>query len=68
MLGRIGNTPMECASVPMYPNEPRRYERNEMEDLKKGIEHLYEFKEKLSKLHPIVIDIIEKMLQSNNRY
>ncbi len=63
MLGRIGNHPMECASVPMPAHEPSKYQRNEVEDMKKGIEYLYEFKEKLSKLHPVVCDAIEKMLQ-----
>ena len=67
MLNRIGNQ-MECsAKVPM-PEMPSIYQRNEMEDMKKGIEYLYEFREKLSKLHPVVMDAIENMLQRNNRY
>lgn len=67
MLGRIGNSPMECASIPMPSHPTEQYKRNELDDLKKGMEHLYEFKEKLSKLHPIVADVIEKLLQ-HNRY
>lgn len=47
-------------------NAPRmddRYERNEQEDLKLAIDHLYEFKAKLNKLYPGVLDKIENMLQ-----
>lgn len=68
MLGRIANAPLECASIPMPAHEPSRYQRNECEDLKKGVEYLYEFKGKLSKLHPLVVDAIENMLQLRNRY
>lgn len=62
MLSRIGNSaqPLACQSQDHAEN---RYNRNELEDVKKRIEYLYEFKEKLAKLHPFVIDRIEDMLQ-----
>ncbi len=68
MLGRIGNSPVECSPIPMPSHPPEQYRRNELDDMKKGIEFLYEFKEKLSKLHPVVFDAIENMLQFRNRY
>lgn len=49
------------------PRMDDRYERNEQEDLKLAIDHLYEFKAKLNKLHPGVLDKIELMLQ-HRRY
>jgi hypothetical protein len=47
-----------------------RYKRNEKEDIKLAIEHLYEFKKKLEELHPKATDVIEKLLQNqhHNRY
>jgi hypothetical protein len=72
MLSRISCVGQNetCASVPLQMHkEVMRHERNEQEDMKKGIEYLYEFKEKLSKLHPAVLDAIENMLQyRSNRY
>jgi hypothetical protein len=63
MLNRIAQMPLSpsCAPQPMHSED--KWQRNEIEDMKKGIEFLYEFKEKLSKLHPIVSDAIETMLQ-----
>lgn len=43
--------------------EPR-YDRCEQEDLKTAIDYMYEFKQKLAKLHPNVFYIIERMLQN----
>lgn len=63
MLGRIGQAPLMPCEAPRLANEPKQWDRNEQEDMKKGIEYLYEFKEKLSKLHPVVMDAIENMLQ-----
>lgn len=62
MLGRISNMPLQPCE-PVRDCSQDRWQRNEMEDMKKGIEYLYEFKEKLSKLHPSVIDRMEDMLQ-----
>jgi len=45
-----------------------RYERNEKEDLKIAIDYLYEFKEKLYKLHPFVIHLMDQMLQKKQGY
>lgn len=51
------------------PARDDRYDRSEQEDLKLAIDHLYEFKAKLNKLHPSVCDKIELMLQHpRNRY
>lgn len=65
MLNRItthGNCP-----IPMPTNEvssqQTKYNRNEKDDMKKAIELLYEFTEKLRELHPNCIDMIENMLQ-----
>lgn len=72
MLSRISCNPPQMAEIsPSHSRMDRevsRHERNEQEDMKKGIEYLYEFKEKLSKLHPAVLDAIENMLQCRNRY
>ena len=57
MLQRIGNSHLvsECkVSI---------YDRDEKDDIKKAIEYLYEFQEKLSNLHPIAMEVIEKILQ-----
>jgi len=62
MLNRISNAIMQHDSIRPTVSESR-YERNELEDMKKGIEYLYEFKEKLSKLHPNVLDRMEDILQ-----
>lgn len=40
-----------------------RHIRNEKEDLKKGIDLLYSFKQELDSLHPHVCNIIENLLQ-----
>lgn len=63
MLSRIANVPLETCPTPKPLYESEQYRRNELDDMKKAIEYLYEFKEKLSKLHPIVQDAIENMLQ-----
>jgi hypothetical protein len=62
MLGRIGNQVCQSEMRPSSLHEDR-YARNEKEDLKTGIDYLYEFREKLNKLHPFVIDLIDQMLQ-----
>lgn len=62
MLRQIGSCLLGETSKPINVNEDR-YIRNELQDMQKGLEHLYEFKEKLSKLHPNVMDCIENMLQ-----
>jgi hypothetical protein len=43
------------------------YERNEKEDMKLAMEYLYEFNEKLNKLHPMCKDLIHHVLQ-DRRY
>ena len=40
-----------------------RWSRSEEEDLQKAIEHLYEFKRKLDKLHPNCVHLVQTMLQ-----
>ena len=68
MLGRIANQVCMPTEAPRLAQGEDKWQRNEKEDMKTGIEYLYEFKEKLSKLHPVVCDAIERMLQCNNRY
>lgn len=65
MLNRMCNESL-MSSAPVSPN-PNRWERNEKDDMKTAIEYLFDFKDKLSKLHPTAIDMIENMLQ-RHRY
>jgi hypothetical protein len=60
MLRQISNGLNQPMSVNVSED---RYGRNELDDMKRGLEYLYEFKEKLAKLHPNVMDAIENMLQ-----
>lgn len=67
MLNRIGNQlNMACEMPRQIPSEDR-YARNEMEDMCKAMQYLYEFRDKLAKLHPNCIDIITHLMQ-NPRY
>lgn len=64
MLSRISRPILEyAASYSTKDDRMKLWERDEVEDMKKGIEYLYEFKEKLSKLHPLVLESIENLLQ-----
>lgn len=65
MLHRLNNAPLEC-SAPVSPSEfmqKSRHQRDEMQDMQKAIEYLYDFKKKLSDLHPACVDMIENLLQ-----
>ena len=42
----------------------QRYTRNQKEDLKRGIDVLYAFKQTLNELHPSILPIIEAMIRS----
>lgn len=64
MLNRIGNSANEAmACMPVQEVSKSVYSRNEKEDLKTAIDALYDFKKKLSELHPVVIDVVDNMLQ-----
>lgn len=63
MLHRIGNNVNECRPSIAREESKSSYERNEKDDLKIAIDALYEFKNKLSALHPTVIDVVDNMLQ-----
>lgn len=66
MLGRIGNQATDCAqAIPRAVQHPLEslYQRNEKDDVKSAIELLYEFKKKLSELHPIAQEVIDKIIQ-----
>ena len=67
MLNRIGNQICMQAEAPRPLHSEDKWQRNEQEDMKKAIEYLYEFREKLSKLHPVALEAIDMMLQ-RNRY
>ena len=54
---------INCISNNQICREPK-YDRNEKDDLKLALDYLFEFKEKLNNLHPNVLYIIEKLLQS----
>lgn len=40
-----------------------RYNRDEKEDLKKALDHLWEFRQKLAELHPNIVHTVEMLLQ-----
>jgi hypothetical protein len=64
MLQRIGNSENACRpSVAMHEVSKSTYERNEQEDMKTAIDALYTFRKKLAELHPVVVDVIDNMLQ-----
>ncbi len=69
MLRSLNTSYEKCPSVPQACYSPQvesRYDRNELDDLKKGMEHLYEFKKNLDALHPHVATLIENMMQRNS--
>jgi len=66
MLGRIGNQVSMPCEAPRLAVSEDKWQRNEKDDLKTAIEYLYEFREKLSKLHPIAMEAIDQMLQKQN--
>ena len=55
---------MNCAQVPM-PELAKQstWERCEKDDMKLAMDYLYEFKEKLAKLHPLCMETIHNLLQ-----
>lgn len=53
----------ECTSQSVPVDFHNNWKRNEREDMKLAIEYLYEFKKKLSDLHPNCLSLIENMLQ-----
>lgn len=63
MLGKIGHKPITPSQMPSVLYTEDKWQRNEIEDMKKAIDYLYEFREKLSTLHPIVFELIENLLQ-----
>ena len=63
MLGRINNAPLPSTCQAESCKEPKGWLRNEKEDMITAIEYLYDFKKKLSELHPTVMEAIEHMLQ-----
>jgi hypothetical protein len=70
MLGRFNhvNTAQQCAEINNV-QVSNRYSRNELDDIKKAIELLYEFDKKINELHPIAREVIAQlMLVHPNRY
>lgn len=63
MLNRMCQQPLMPSEAPRPLHEKSSWERDEKEDSKKAIEYLYEFKEKLSKLHPVAQSMVEHILQ-----
>jgi hypothetical protein len=63
MLGRIAQQPLMPCEAPRPLHSEDKWQRNEMEDMKRAIELLYEFREKLFKLHPVAFEAIDQMLQ-----
>lgn len=66
MLRNMGMQ-MNC-SMPVQEKSQTTWERNEKEDMKLAIEYLYDFHEKLIKLHPECRNAIHNMLQDVRRY
>jgi hypothetical protein len=56
--------PAPCSPPGIQQCRDSKYDRDTQEDLKTAIDYLFEFKQKLSKLHPDVTSIIEHMLQA----
>lgn len=57
---------MSCnrnANMPIVDKIPGTWERNEKEDMKLAMDYLYEFKEKLMKLHPLCMETVNNLLQ-----
>jgi hypothetical protein len=54
---------MQLGNQPQRLEVDSRYNRDEKEDLKKGLDHLWEFRQKLAELHPNVVGTIEALLQ-----
>ena len=44
------------------PSTEDRWERNIREDIKQGMDLIFEFKEKLNKLHPLAQEVLVGML------
>lgn len=63
VFGNQCNLPMPSNAIKEESSTHSRFQRNEKEDLKTGIDLLYKFKEDLDKLHPQTIEVIEAMLQ-----
>lgn len=63
MFHRLNNAPLQTPAPSPTVREPYLYERDELGDVKKAIEYFYEFKEKLNKLNPIVLDVIDSLFQ-----
>lgn len=63
MLNRMCQAPLMPSQAPQPLHNEDKWQRNEQEDMKKAIEYMYEFKEKLSKLHPVAQTAIEHLLQ-----
>lgn len=63
MLNRIGMPVLMPTEAPRPLHGEDKWQRNEIEDMKKAIEYLYEFREKLSKLHPVAFEAIDQLLQ-----
>lgn len=52
-----------CA-IPQATEKPSStYERNEKEDMKLAMEYLYDFNEKLGKLHPMCRELMHHIMQ-----
>ena len=63
MLGRIGYAGEAQACLPKEFASNDKYNRDEKEDLKTGIDLLFKFKHELDKLHPKTLDYIDQLLQ-----
>lgn len=63
MLRRINQSVCMPYEAPRPAEGEDRWQRNEREDIKAAIDCLYEFREKLAKLHPMAMEIIEEMMQ-----
>lgn len=50
------------------PSGQVNYQRNLKDDLKTALDLLFEFKEKIDKLHPNTKEIIEQMLQKRSHF
>lgn len=55
-------SPCEAMTQPVRENESL-YNRDQKEDVQKGIEYVFELNDKLRKLHPLAHEVVSKMLK-----
>jgi hypothetical protein len=66
MLLRLESKCSDLKPSPAISVHAEKYNRDQREDLKKAIDYLYEFREKLDALHPSIPAMMQKILTEPN--